>query len=213
MDTKIKQIQRGEAEYDDVYNDILSDLNSMCQKIQNSKVIAVRVDANCPICGAPLENTKYHYNCSNPNCDFTLQRMVCGVIIDEGMIKTLLAGKPTKKLKFKKKDGTEFQAALVYQDGKLTWANDRMECPLCHKQTVRINRGGAFCDCGLKIFRKVMNDPKSHQLTDKELKMLVKKGRTDLLSGFIGKSGKMFDACVVLGEDGRTKFEFPNGKK
>jgi DNA topoisomerase-3 len=213
MDTKLKKVQRGEANYDDVYNDILSDLNVMCQKIKTTKVVRAKVDAMCPICGSPLGVSSHYYACSNDNCDFQIQRTVCGVAIDEDTLKLLVAGKPTKQMKFTKKDGTQFQAALIYQDGKLTWAHDTYECPLCHKQTVRINRGGAFCDCGLKIFRKMINDPKSHQLTDRELKMLLKKGKTDLISGFIGKSGKMFEAYVVLGEDGRTKFEFQNSRR
>jgi hypothetical protein len=46
-------------------------------------------------------------------------------------------------------------------------------------------------------------------LSDAQAKKLLTSKKTDLIKGFIGKSGKPFDAFLVLQPDGKVGFEFP----
>jgi len=49
-------------------------------------------------------------------------------------------------------------------------------------------------------------------LTEAQVKKLLSVKKTDLIKGFVGKSGKSFDAYLVLQPDGKVGFEFPPRK-
>lgn len=85
----------------------------------------------------------------------------------------------------------------------------QLACPLCKKNTVRLYPKVAKCtdkECGFKVFREVCGKT----LSEKEVHSLLEKGRTPVLKGLSGKSGKKFNASLVLKEDGTTAFEFSN---
>ena len=162
---------------------------------------------NCPMCGSKLMMGKYKYNCSS--CDYEVSREIGGNTIDEKMLQNLFDGKTTPSMTFKKKDGTSFKAKLVMQDGKLGFDfSSGLKCPNCEKE-LKVNKGGAFCEeeCGFKLFRKVAG----YELTDKDIKDLLVKGKTAKALSFTSKAGKPFEAFLTL-ENGQTKFEFPPKK-
>ena len=79
-------------------------------------------------------------------------------------------------------------------------------CPMC---------GGSFAataktlkctkeSCGFTLWGEVC----SRVLSDDEIKQLLTTGRTGLLKGFVGKSGK-FDAGLKITANGKTEFVFP----
>ena len=85
------------------------------------------------------------------------------------------------------------------------------ECPLCHAP-VRRTSFGYSCSayktsgCRFSIRMKILGKmiPKAVATT------LLRDKRTDVLTGFVSqKTGKPFDAALVLGEDGRVGFDFP----
>jgi len=51
------------------------------------------------------------------------------------------------------------------------------------------------------------------QLTEKQVHVLIGKGRNRLIKGFIGRSGKKFDARLRLDEQWKVVFEFHNGNR
>ena len=59
-------------------------------------------------------------------------------------------------------------------------------------------------DCGVSISKKIAN----RDFNEKELKQLIETGKTDKLSGFKSKAGKLFNATIVLDEDFKTQFDF-----
>lgn len=64
--------------------------------------------------------------------------------------------------------------------------------------------------CGFSVWRTVAGK----KLTDKQGEKLLRDGRTGLVKGLKGKSGKTFEAHVVLDKPtGKTSFEFPERKK
>ena len=82
-------------------------------------------------------------------------------------------------------------------------------CPVCGRKTVRIYPKVAKCTqegCDFKVFRNVCGK----MLSDAEVRRLLTDGRTPTLKGLTGKSGKKFNACLVLKHDGTTSFEFKN---
>lgn len=210
IDTEIKKVQRGEAEFDSVYHNVLNSLQDMCQAMEKIKRVSGKgrnrpqvLEQCCPLCGSPLQLTKYSYTCSN-SCGFKLNRNICGKSIDERILNILLSGKETQSFLLKKKDGTSFRAKLYLEDGEVKFDfSSGIQCPGCKEREVRLNRGGAFCDCGLKVFRTVAGKI----LTDTELKQLLTKGETKKkVTGLKLKNGAPFSAVLKLDADGHIKF-------
>lgn len=206
MDTEMKKVQRGEAEYDDVMQHILDELQNMCNQIgqmKQNEYRAATTDSQCPICKTTLTLQKYSYNC--PKCGWKLSRNICGKEIDEKLLKLLLSGKISPQFQLKKKDGSAFNACLHLKSrGELEFTSG-ITCPLCGKPA-RMNKGGVFCDCGLKIFRNCAG----HSFTDAELKKLITKKKLPVISDFKKKNGESFSAEVLLKDDGTTKLIFSN---
>lgn len=84
-------------------------------------------------------------------------------------------------------------------------AQNTYKCPKCSKDLV-VNKGGGFCQnkssCGLKVWRKIAGKT----LTDPMLIELITKGKTKKLKGFKAKSGKHFEARLVI-MDKKVKFD------
>ena len=78
------------------------------------------------------------------------------------------------------------------------------KCPKCGKG-IRIGEKSAWCpECNFTIWRTVAGKT----LSEESVKALLKNGKTGVLKGFVGKSGKSFDAALVLGGDGKLSFDF-----
>jgi len=51
------------------------------------------------------------------------------------------------------------------------------------------------------------------QLNTSDLESLIKNGKTSLIKGMKSKSGKNFDAYIIMNERAETSFEFEKTKK
>jgi len=79
-----------------------------------------------------------------------------------------------------------------------------LKCPRCG-QEIRLLEKSAWCpSCKYTIWRDIAGKT----LNDESMKALLTKGETRLLSGFKSKSGKTFDAHVVVDENGQKSFRF-----
>lgn len=91
-------------------------------------------------------------------------------------------------------------------------AADGPVCPKCKQGHVLFFNKIAKCSnagCALKVFRNICNK----QLTDKQITELVTKGRTGVIKGLQGKSGKTFDAALAFDAQFNVIFSFPTTKK
>jgi DNA topoisomerase III len=61
---------------------------------------------------------------------------------------------------------------------------------------------------GLKISRIIL----SKELLEHHIEQLLRDGKTELISGFISKKKKPFDAYLLLAKNGTLSFEFPPRK-
>ncbi|CAD0002226.1 type IA DNA topoisomerase [Flavobacterium salmonis] len=84
-------------------------------------------------------------------------------------------------------------------------------CPKCRNNQLLIKDILVKCpddNCKWIQFRNICGV----QLSIENIENLVNKGSTSLLKGMMSKSGKKFDAYVVLSADGKTVFEFDKAK-
>lgn len=85
-------------------------------------------------------------------------------------------------------------------------------CPKCKNQKIIIRDKLIKCpneSCNWVQFRNICGV----QLSLENLEMLINKGKTGILKGMTSKSGKKFDAFIVMNEKGETTFSFPQKKK
>ena len=88
---------------------------------------------------------------------------------------------------------------------------DECRCPKCQSGRILFYPKVAKCsnvDCTLTVFRNKCDK----QLTDKQFTELLTKGKTAVIKGFKGKTGKTFDASLSLDEQFNVIFVFPEKK-
>ena len=87
-----------------------------------------------------------------------------------------------------------------------------LPCPKCGTGKVMIRPKVAKCDnpdCGLLVFRKVLNK----ELNEQHLEQLFSSGATKLIKGFKGKKGNSFDAAVAFDDEFNVTLAFPDKKR
>lgn len=192
-------------------------------------------DLSCPACGGRLVKTGYGITCENRtkeenSCYFSIGE-IAGKKLDDATLRTLITERKTDVIKgFKSKAKKSFDAKLELktgEDGKLTIVFDfdgiepeylkDVVCPDCGGRIMK--KGSGF---GCENFKA--DDPQSckfflgkiaqKQLSEKDVLELLKEGHTSTIRGFKGKSGKKFDACLLLkkNEEGKSEvaFDFEN---
>ncbi|MCW2120671.1 type IA DNA topoisomerase [Flavobacterium sp. 7A] len=85
-------------------------------------------------------------------------------------------------------------------------------CPKCKVEKVFIRDKLVKCKdekCNWTQFRNICG----LQLSLVDLEALITNGKTSLLKGLFSKSGKKFDAFIVMNVSGETSFVFPDNKK
>ena len=80
-------------------------------------------------------------------------------------------------------------------------------CPKCGDAVVE-GENKYFCrsnDCDFQFGKKILEQP----INQVQAAKLLSHRRTDVLDGFISKSGKPFPAYLVMDNAGKITFEFP----
>ena len=85
-------------------------------------------------------------------------------------------------------------------------------CPQCNQGTVRPTPKVAGCSrwkegCTLSIWR----EQHGKELTDEQIKELLTNKRTELIQGFVKKSGTgTYDARLILNDEFKVRLDFDN---
>ena len=178
---------------------------------------------NCPVCGKNLKVYKNIAFCSGwrkddeASCQFKFFTEVSGKKLTDKMIKTLLAGGTTEKVKgFKKKDGTTFEAALKFDENfkmKFVLPEKKgldISCPVCGKP-LKEGEKSYYCsnyskdDSGCKFgLSKVKGGVK---ISIAELKEVLTEHQTKKSHEFVSKEGKKFTAKLQL-KDFKVEYLF-----
>jgi len=106
---------------------------------------------------------------------------------------------------------------LQLKDGKVEFwfDNDNTKqaigkCPLCGKDITESAKGygctGYKEGCKFVIWKEIAGK----KITAKQAQDLLQKGKTGTIKGFKSKTGKKFDAALVL-QNGKVGFEFNGG--
>lgn len=223
---QLEAIRTGELSLKDFEISMKNDVASMVEEIKSLSVTALRGNrekiCDCPSCGGDIFEGPKGFFCSN------FKEKNCGVggykfasIYKEPLNKdemmALLEGKKITKTMVK--DGNSWEQELIYNfdNNKIDFVKSEKSgqeaskmtesdwfCPNCGeamKESEKIIK----CDCGFKAFKTSCG----HTLTDEEIYNLLTDGSTGMLHGLVGKSGKEFNAEIVINESKTgTEFKF-----
>jgi len=194
-------------------------------------------DVTCPLCGGDIIVNSWGYGCSNydrdkeDSCRFSIGKMA-EKSLTEANVKELLTNGITGTIRgFKSKTGKKFDARVALsknEEGKVTGLkfdfNDLepvkvkdVVCPLC-KGDIVVTPFGYGCSNYKKedpehSCRFMIGKIASVKLKEAQVKQLLTIGKTDVIEGFVAKTGMKFDAPLKLTEDGQITFDFPEKPK
>ncbi|WP_187261553.1 type IA DNA topoisomerase [Pontibacter beigongshangensis] len=178
---------------------------------------------SCPACqqGHIVKGSKA-YGCIRfrEGCRFLIPIAHFGKQLTDKQVSSLLAKGKSGLIKgFKRESGERFNANLVLNSSQqievekveATEAPDPFaQCPRCKQG--RLLKGKAAYGCSR--FREgchftVPFEMGGKQLTEKQIGMLLLKGKTGVIKGFTSaKTGEPFDAALTLNENGQVVYQF-----
>lgn len=192
-------------------------------------------DVVCPLCGGEIVQTPFGYGCANysksdeSSCRFSIGKM-SGKDISEAQLKELLTNGRTATIRgFVSKTGKKFDARVALnkdETGKIVGLKfdfDDLDlpklkdakCPLCGGDVIKTsfgygcanyNREDIEHSCRFFINQKIAGV----KMTDSIIKRLLTEKKTEIIQGFVSKSGSKFDAPLKLNLDGQVVFDFPD---
>lgn len=177
----------------------------------------------CPSCGGNVLSGKKSFFCSaykEKGCSFGFVKKLLGATISDSEGKKLISGEViVKKLT---KDGRTWDQKLRLNDAhELEFVKEQRvatayTCPFCGG-TMMENDKNLICSnfnmddenaCHFYIPKEICG----YHLKEKDLKLLFENGRTEIISGFVSKTKKKFDAALKM-ENGKVEFDFPKPQK
>ena len=195
----------------------------------------------CPRCGstAGFKESFKAYDCQNPECKLVVWKTVSSRELEPTEVTTLLETGSVGPIKgFKSKMGRPFEAKLALSEGtewKTTFdfgdggirSNEPFnkeaatliveQCPVCEKGGI-YEAGIAYaCEQGLgpekKCAFRMGKMILQREISPDDVRKICTEGKTNLLTKFISKKGRPFNAFLVLDKkSGKVGFEFEERK-
>ena len=188
-------------------------------------------DVICPACGGRMKKTSFGYGCVNFNgdaegsCRFSIGQ-IAGKKLTAANVKQLLTEGKTETLRgFKGKSGKRFDSCLVLgkdENGKpvINFDFENVEpltlkdvaCPKCGGK-IQVTSYGYVCEnhkqgdeesCPFFVGKIA-----SVMLKQNQMIQLLTDKKTDMIEGFVAKTGMKFSAGLKLTDEGRVAFDFP----
>jgi len=111
-------------------------------------------------------------------------------------------------IKLYKKEKSLNHSTNLNRHIKKTNSNLTLVCPICQSEIRKTTWGwgcsGYVSGCRFSVSNKIAGK----HITDKQIEDLINKGKTEKINGFNSKTGKKFDARIMLDENYKTKFSF-----
>ncbi len=193
-------------------------------------------DVLCPLCKGDIVQTPFGFGCANyskdnpESCRFSIGKMA-EKALNESQVKELLTQGRTSTIRgFKSKEGKKFDARVALnkdETGKVTGLKfdftdleapkvKDVKCPLCKGDIVQTPFGfgcANYSKDNPDSCRFSIGKIAGVKLKESQVKELLIKKRTEVIKGFVAKTGMMFDAPLKLTEDGQVTFDFPEKPK
>ncbi len=129
MGVALKKVFRGESSVFDsvemVKNEITEIFNASKHGGENFDGFVGDIVGKCPLCGKDVKRTRFGYGCSGyrEGCKFSVSNLICNRVISVENIRKILENGSSELISgfVSKKNGKEFSAKLVLEDGKVVF--------------------------------------------------------------------------------------------
>lgn len=193
-------------------------------------------DVVCPMCGGDIVVTPFGFGCANyvkddpESCRFSIGKMA-EKTFTEANVKELLTNGRTGTIRgFKSKTGKKFDARVALsreETGKVTGLKfdftdleapkvKDVKCPLCGGDIVKTPFGfgcANYSKDNPESCRFSIGKIAGVSIKEAQVKELLLRGKTDVIKGFVAKTGMKFDAPLKLTPEGQVAFDFPEKPK
>ena len=193
-------------------------------------------DVVCPLCGGEIVQTPFGFGCANyskddpESCRFSIGKMA-EKSLTESQVRELLTNGRTGTIRgFKSKTGKKFDARVALnwdEAGKVTGLKfdftdlepvkvKDVKCPLCGGEIIQTPFGygcANYSKDNQESCKFAIGTIAGVKLKEAQVKELLLRGRTEVIKGFIAKTGMMFDAPLKLTPEGQVTFDFPEKPK
>ena len=193
-------------------------------------------DVVCPLCGGEIVQTPFGFGCANytkddpESCRFSIGKMA-EKSLTESQVRELLTNGRTGTIRgFKSKTGKKFDARVALnrdEAGKVTGLKfdftdlepvkvKDVKCPLCGGEIIQTPFGygcANYSKDNPESCKFAIGTIAGVKLKEAQVKELLLRGRTEVIKGFIAKTGMMFDAPLKLTPEGQVTFDFPEKPK
>lgn len=215
----------------DLTNQIAAQISQFTGKGAKGLGARRKLEVQCPLCGGNIMTTSFGYGCSNyqkdgSGCNFAIGTIAGKDLSDEECITLIRDGHTAVLSGFVSKQKKKFDAMLVLhksEDGKIEINFDFSQiepqmledvvCPDCGGQILIKGFGYGCANYNPQVpdsCKFAIGKIAEKELTPIQVKELINNGITETIRGFKGKSGKKFDAVLVLekGDDGKHFIRF-----
>ena len=193
-------------------------------------------DVVCPLCGGEIVQTPFGFGCANyskdnpESCRFSIGKMA-EKSLTESQVRELLTNGRTGTIRgFKSKTGKKFDARVALnrdEGGKVTGLKfdftdlepvkiKDVKCPICGGEIIQTPFGygcANYSKDNPESCKFAIGTIAGVKLKEAQVKELLLRGKTEVIKGFIAKTGMMFDAPLKLTPEGQVTFDFPEKPK
>lgn len=193
-------------------------------------------DVVCPLCGGEIVQTPFGFGCANyskddpESCRFSIGKMA-EKSLTESQVKELLTNGRTGTIRgFKSKTGKKFDARVALnrdEGGKVTGLKfdftdlepvkiKDVKCPICGGEIIQTPFGygcANYSKDNPESCKFAIGKIAGVKLKEAQVKELLLRGKTEVIKGFVAKTGMMFDAPLKLTPEGTVTFDFPEKPK
>ncbi len=194
----------------------------------------------CPVCGAPnLGQDEVRYKCKQPDCKFSLHKVLATRPFSEDEVKQLLTTKHVGPLTgFLSRFKQNFDAAIELQEDKkaglkasfvfertaeqeaeaesILPENKLCPCPVCGKGDIYETPTSYVCGeraRGEKCKGRLSKEMCKYEIPREQALKFFTEGKTDLIEQFISKKGNPFKATLLCDPKGRRILNFQFEKR
>jgi DNA topoisomerase-3 len=240
---KLKQMEQGRLDRPTFMREVKAMTGNVVETARNYARSAVEREwpefpVPCPVCGAPtLSQDDGRYKCRQPDCKFSLSKVVASRPFSVEEAKTLLTTKHVGPLTgFVNRFKMPFDAAIELQEDKKTGfkaafvfektpeeeleaeavrpGNELCPCPACEGGTIYETPGSYICSnrvsgagCKARLAREMCK----YEIPREQAIKYFTQGKTDLIDKWISKKGRPFQASLTCNVKGKRMlgWEFP----
>lgn len=220
---KLEAIRQGEISPEDIDREMIEYINSNVEDIKNSNMAVISRNTTsskvclCPACGGDIISGPKGFYCSNykNGCAMGSYKKICDSMITDREFEKLICGEEiVKKIR---KGQKIWDQRLVYdkKEHKIVFVNSNngnerencnketgYKCPCCGSEIEETYKTYkcSDSDCGFVFWKTSFG----RELSAKEVDNYFRNGRTGMLNGLKGKSGKLFSADIVFNPDKKS---------